>query len=126
MKVFEHIKAVDQLLQDEDIHIRSETPEKNPDLDEPLVVIQAESDFSDDPVLPEKDTAQPTNRITVPTGTSEILGHEELFPLPDVQANSMFNNLFDRPRPGTKRKHVMETSTIVLRHGLIYWQLNIT
>ena len=109
-------------MQDEDIHIRSETPEKSPDPDEPLVVIQAESDFSDDPVLPEKDIVPPTNQITVPTGTSEILGHEQLFPLPDVQANSMFNNLFDRPIPGTKRKHVMETSTIVLRHGFIYWQ----
>ena len=117
--IFEHVKAIDQLLQDEDIHIRPSTPERNPSSDEPLVVVQAESDFTIEPVLdsenpdsenPQSETVLPTNQITVPTGTTQLLGQAQLgFSGPIVSG----------PRPGSKRKHAMETSTIVLRNGLL-------
>ena len=116
--IFEHVKAIDQLLQDEDIHIRPSTPERNPSSDEPLVVVQAESDFTIEPVQnsenldagnPEPEIP-PTNQITVPTGTTQLLGQAQLgFSGPIVSG----------PRPGSKRKHAMETSTIVLRNGLL-------
>ena len=115
------MRAIDQLLQDEDFHIRPKTPDHNPNLDEPMVVTQAESDFSID--LVEEQVQEPvSNSVPEPTvfvntsqsnynylQTSSVTGHGQRQPEPRMSV----------PRPGSKRKHSTETSTIVLRHGLL-------
>ena len=120
-KILEHLTAIDQLLQDEDFHIRPNTPNDNPRLDEPMVVTQAESDFSID--LVEEQAQEPvSNSVPEPAvfvdtsqsnynylQTSSVTGHGQSQPEPRMSA----------PRPGSKRKHTTETSTIVLRNGLL-------
>ena len=87
-----------------------------------MVVTQAESDFSIDQVpeiVPEPvPTPVPEPAVYINTSQSNYSY---------LQASSATGHLeqsepqINRPRPGSKRKHVMETSTIVLRHGLLKW-----
>ena len=86
-----------------------------------MVVTQAESDFSIDLVSePVRETvpdpvAEPAVFINTSQSnynylqTSSVTGHGQRQPEPRMSV----------PRPGSKRKHSTETSTIVLRHGLL-------
>ena len=91
-----------------------------------MVVTQAESDFSID--LVEEQAQEPvSNSVPEPTvfvntsqpnynylQTSSVKGHGQ----------SQLEPRMSVPRPGSKRKHTTETSTIVLRHGLFNLKWN--
>ena len=81
-----------------------------------MVVTQAESDFSIDQV-PE----------TIPVPEPAVYINTSQSNYSYLQASSATAHYeqsepqISRPRPGSKRKHVTETSTIILRHGLLKW-----
>ena len=114
-KLLEHLTAIDQLLQDEDFHIRPKTPDHNPKLDEPMVVTQAESDFSID--LAAEPMPEPVPEPAVFINTSQS-NYSYLQPSSITDGQRRSESKLNGPRPGSKRKHVTETSTIVLRLGL--------
>jgi len=119
-KILEHQTAIDQLLQDEDFHIRPNTPNDNPRLDEPMVVTQAESDFSIDLAaepMPEpmpEPVPEPVPEPAVFINTSQS-NYSYLQPSPITDGQRRSEPKLNGPRPGSKRKHATETSTIVLR-----------
>ena len=83
-----------------------------------MVVAQAVSDFSTDvvPELVPDPVLEPADFINTSQSNysylqaSSMMGHGQGHSNPKMSGS----------RPGSKRKHTTETSTIVLRHGLLY------
>ena len=81
-----------------------------------MVVAQAVSDFSID-VVPELDPDPvPEPAVFINTSQSNY-SYLQAGPMM-AHGQGQSDPKMSGPRPGSKRKHATETSTIVLRHGL--------
>ena len=97
-QVFELIKAIDQLLQDEDDSIKPEPPDENlENLNHPQVVTQVDTDFH---------TKQEPKQDP-DTNPNESLLSTEVIESPDVVHT---NRLTFEPKICSKRKHAIENS----------------
>ena len=97
-QVFELIKAIDQLLQDEDDFIKPEPPDENPEsLNDPQVVKQVDSDL---------DTKQEPKQDPVSNPNESLLSTEVIEPENLVHTN----RLTFESKICSKRKHAIENS----------------